>query len=410
MNKVTMAAAICALAFSSAATAQVELSEDQFRELVAENSYPISRVSGELSGPGYDFLIESGTDAQFFLLGEQHGTADIAIFSEDIYRGLAAVGYDTAVVEIGPFSTETLEDLLRDDDPLALEKLILEDDNLLTFPFVFYAEEVDFLREVIASSPDQTALWGVDQEFIGGSRLVAEMVADEAVTLNQREAAAAFQAAAAEDIMHVGIADETYWAELEAAFAGTEGTRGHMLVQELIRTNRIYAPFTNRPGSGYWANFERENLMKTNFLAAFNAATEIGGPAPRVFAKMGANHTSYGRSPTDVFAFGNFLNEWGLADGFETFNVHVDCRGGSSLDPRTEEAVPCETYFLANGGILADIVANSPTAVIDLRPLRRFARHWEFIDEETHRLIMSYDAYVALPDVAAASLVSMPED
>jgi len=46
--------------------------------------------------------------------------------------------------------------------------------------------------------------------------------------------------------------------------------------------------------------------------------------------------------------------------------------------------------------------------VFGLRPLRRFARHWDFIDEETHRLIMSYDAYSALPDVAGATLAVTP--
>ena len=41
----------------------------------AEHQMPLVQTEGQFSGPGWDWLLSEGRQAQFFLLGEEHGIA-----------------------------------------------------------------------------------------------------------------------------------------------------------------------------------------------------------------------------------------------------------------------------------------------------------------------------------------------
>lgn len=379
--------------------------EPFFRQLVHDNSFPLTVTADDAAGPGYDFLLDEGRQADFFLVGEAHGSADIAHLSRHLFEDLVPAGYGALAIEVGPWSTQVLESLLRDDDPRAYETYVDSLNTDLAFPFMFFGEELDLVRSVVRET-EAPALWGLDQEFIFGSMIIADILDRLAETSVQTAATAAFRDAADAEPGYIGSADPASFDDLQDAFAGH--AEGSALVEELYRTNRIYMPFTGRGGFSNLANWEREDRMKLNLIAAYNAA-RANGPAPRVMVKLGANHTSYGRSPTNVPGTGDFLHEWGLAEGLTVFNVHMDCRGGEERDIQTGGTVPCASYRLPDDSILASAVGEleGPVAV-DLRSLRRYAHLWLFLDQVSTDLIFAYDVYVAFPNVTASRLEGEP--
>jgi len=379
-------------------------SEDELAALINDHIYEMSFADGRLSGPGADWLLQKAADAQFFMLGEQHATADIALLSTALYRQLNGLGYTHAAIEVGPWSTRIAEHMLRDGD--AFERYVTQDDQILTFPFLFFKEEVAFARTVIGlSESGSDVLWGVDQEFVAGARPLLDRLASLARTQTEKQAVADAKALAATNLMLLGRGDDADWQPLIDAFAESESVEARHLINDIVISRRIYAPFTGRGGSVYSANEERERYMKTWFLTHLERERGAGGKHPKVFLKFGANHVAYGHSPTHVITLGTFVNELAWTHGQRVFNVHLDCKGGLSRDPLSGEASPCESYFLGPDSSLGAYLHDDRITLIDLASLRRTSKMWNGFDDKSKQLIWAYDAILVIPDTRAATVV-----
>ncbi len=407
------AAAILAVALAApgapTAPAVADDGKPTLDELVAANTHSITFADGKLGGAGADWLRREGKRVHFFMLGEQHATADIAELSSALFRELNQTGYQRAAVEVGPWSTPVLEKLLRSPDGQAFRDYLAGEGRSLTFPFFFYQEEMDFGRAVVESSTlKRDALWGVDQEFIAAGPVVLELLAGWADTRETKAAVAAAQEQCKQDVMLLGSGDEAIWQALHEAFDGSGNADARRLLDEVDLSRRIYSPFVGRGGNAFTGNEERERYMKTNFHEQLSRAMQGSGTPPKIFFKFGANHVMYGHSPTHVLTFGTFVRDLGLALGVETVNVHVDCMGGEIRDPRSGATSACSSYFVGETGELRDHVDPEGITLIDLRGLRPHAKLWRGWDERTRRLILGYDAYVVIPDPRAAGLVVPP--
>ena len=156
------------------------------------------------------------------------------------------------------------------------------------------------------------------------------------------------------------------------------------------------------------ANDMRENYIKRNFLAGYQAAEAAGGGRQKVFLKYGANHLFAGRSPTDVLSLGNFVINYAAMRGLGTFSIHVDCWGGNSSNPQTGSELPCNSYFLGEDAGLAKFVFAERPTLINLKALRPHRRLLNAtLDDNSLELIWSFDAYLAFPNVTAATPVSL---
>ena len=371
-------------------------------EAIAANRLEIAETApGEYSGKGWDQLIADGANAHFFMIGEQHGTADIGRFGIAVHRELAKRGYSHAGYEVGPYSMDFAEGLIRSGKG-RLASYLRQPGKSLVLPFLFFQEEVDLAEQIVAASPDrQDALWGLDQEFVASGPIAAELLHRLSTTPAEHAAAAALETKIKDSPMLVGERPWEDLAFLEAAYArNPEASR---LVEALKLSNRIYAPFTGRGGTGYAGNLEREHYMKRNFAARFAAAEQRNGRPPKVFFKFGGNHGQKGFTGTNVPGLGNFLHEWGVPRGLALVNVMVDCAGGSAGNPITGKAGPCESYF-GEDSVLANVAKPSKMTLVDLRPLRPQLRQLGGLDEQSRRIILSYDYYLAIKDVEPATL------
>lgn len=388
------------------ALAQPASDPDPLREAAEQNVLEISRnADGSLSGAGWDQLVADGAAAQFFLIGEQHATADIGEISRALYRALDPHGYDYMAMEVGPYGMAAAEAMLRE-EPASLRAYIAEPGNGLVIPFLFFSEDLEIVEDAIQlSDAPSDIFWGIDQEFIAGGPLLLPQLEALARTDPQRAAVTAFASLTQANPMAVGMTPPDEFASLRAAFDTGQDAEALAIVDAILLSNEIYAPFTGRGGPIYPANLTRENYMKTNFLHAFEAAEARDGAPPRVYFKFGASHMMRGLSSTNVPALGNFLVEWGRTRDFGAVNIMIDCIGGESRDPRSGDTGPCESYLLEEESLIGDFVSDAPLTLIDLRPLRALIRRSTEIDAGSRALIFGFDYYLAVRDVRPASLV-----
>ncbi len=278
-------------------------------EEIARNRLVIEQVGpGRFRGAGWDKLIADGAAAHVFMIGEQHGTADIARFGAAVHRALATQGYTHAAYEMGPYSTDVAEQVIRSGKG-QLAAYIRKPGNALSLPFLFYQEEVDLAEQIVAASPDRAnALWGLDQEFAAAGPIIAELLRRWATNPAERSAADAFAAKAATAPQLIATEPWSH-SDIEKAFRNNR--RAKRLLEEIRLSNEIYAPFTGRGGSGYEANLLRETYMKNNYAARSVGAERRNGKRPKVFLKFGGYHAQKGFTGTNVPGLGNHLYEIG---------------------------------------------------------------------------------------------------
>ena len=401
---ITAAVTLASMALPALAQDANETPEpNPFLEAVSESIIDIERADGGgLTGEGWDRLITEADAAHFFLIGETHSTADIALVASALHREIAPFGYDHLVVEMGPWSTRFAEGLIRESDT-ALADHIAAPGNAFDLPFLSAKEEIDFLVQAVKLSRHDTAvLWGVDQEFIAAGQILAEVLSGSATTDAQRKAAEAFTAGAASSFMHLGAAPQAEIDALVAAFAdGPDDPRA--LSEAIALSHRVYGPFVRGTGPIYPANLERENYMKANFLQHFRKAEDRLGTPPKALFKFGGFHMEQGLSGTNVPSFGNFVMEWGRSRNLKSVHIMIDCLSGEAWAIQQNEPRPCKPYALEEGSLIMEALRGRDAALIDLRSLRPKLRSSTEIDAKTRDLILSFDYYLALRDVKAGT-------
>jgi len=97
------AGAMLCLAMRPAAGAPAARTE--LDSLLTQATLGIQVDGRRLSGPGADWLAARAAESDFFLFGEQHATADIALFAAGLFERIHGAGYEVAAVELGPRET-----------------------------------------------------------------------------------------------------------------------------------------------------------------------------------------------------------------------------------------------------------------------------------------------------------------
>lgn len=73
--------------------------------------------------------------------------------------------------------------------------------------------------------------------------------------------------------------------------------------------------------TAYENSREREHSMKRVFMERYREAQEAGDHLPRVIAKMGHWHLFRGIYRGNVPTFGNFLSEFAISNGMDSFLI-----------------------------------------------------------------------------------------
>jgi hypothetical protein len=395
--------------------------QNQFVDMLRASRYELSIVDGRLSGTGVPVLRGAIEQAQFVLIGEDHGIAQIPELVGAVCGILGPQGFHTMAIEAGPLAAGELQRWLA--TPSTAQTRLVEFERKFPNTIAFYdmREENDLLSRCAQAAGKRTLnLWGLDQEFLGSSKLILTRIlethpgprAAEAAKrlLNENErvdAEAAEPPFSGGKIFTNTVRDEDL-ANLKRLLQAEGSRASQSLIEALIQTHEIYG--LNRAGRTYESNRQRALLMKSLFERQYMEAKGAGSDAPKVLFKFGLYHMYRGFNPLNSLEIGNHVAE--LAEGLGTKSVHImviAARGsqlaftayGQPFAPRSFNEIEGADASLTFLKPMADNLAGSGWTLFDLRELRK---NIGLIDSaELRRMVVGFDLLVVIPEAKPSS-------
>lgn len=144
-------------------------------------------------------------------------------------------------------------------------------------------------------------------------------------------------------------------------------TGGVPLSQIVVRSMEVEVDWTRLDTADLPASEHRARVMKDFFLAHYRQFAATDGK-PKVAALLGRDLLTRGKDRQGVATLGNFLSEFAVAEGVDSFNVGVFAAGGevSRGDTQPFDERPDDPAF----AYMAD-AAQAPATIFDMRPLRQ---------------------------------------
>lgn len=386
---------------SHADTAASDLTQT-FAATITASRLVLTITDGHAGGSAAAYLNEKAGKSQFFLIGEEHGAASIADTVRALVPMLSAAGYRSFAVETDPYTARLVEDLLREGGSDALADYLHHDGKSISIPFFNWPAEALLAETFLAATPrdPQGNLWGLDQVFIGAYGPLLERIANQSPDPVGRALASGLAAQAKGNLEFLGQLDTAQLERLRLRIEPAGNADLVSLTDDLILSRRIYAPFIGQPGwSVYRANREREDLMKRNFLARYEAA---GGA--KVLFKFGSNHMARGLSATHVPSLGNFVADLALAEGKEAFNLLILCGPGTEAIDFTGKAATCELDVAEKIPEVATALDATHPTLFDLARWKDQPQQWGHLSPDVRALLWAYDALLIVPNGRPAAL------
>lgn len=392
--------------------------KQNFEEALIQARNPLVLSDDKLLGTGAILLNAAVQQSRFVMLGEDHMTREIPQFAAALCDIMHPDAY---AVEAGPSAAHFVNGQLE--KPNRLEVMAARGKAYPNnMAFLDIREENDLAVHCAASSHNPNfSLWGLDQEYLGSaSTLLAAMAASNpgpksraAITAAQvKDRIAEAEARRTGDFgkLFLLAATDADVQALQTAIDTDGNAETQDLLHEFTVSHRIYR--LNEEGSPD-SNLVRAELLKQHFLASY-APFKHQSPAPRIFFKLGDNHTGKGFNYTHELNLGNFVAE--VAAGEQAQSLHIFVLGARgkhfaingygrplgqqpfvlSDDPDYKWLAPAVANMLPQG--LRGV--GTTLTLFDLRQLRHrgldLSREWE-------HAIYSYDICVLMPELTVAS-------
>ncbi len=381
------------------------------------NRLAITLDKGALAGPGAAPLLQASRQAQYVLLGEDHGVAEIAQFSSAYFNALAPAGFTTLVTENGPVAASALEGMLKRPDAVAA---IARFDATYPDAIAFYTmrQEAEMLAGFALAAGPRFEQWGIDQEFIGTAKyLIARMLAQpvnpaaraKLEALRQMEAVAYQKAAATGNPMEylmLSASDEEL-ASLRPLLAGPKEQTALGLLDALLDSRAIYQKSASKvPGDRDLSNRMRLALLKRTL------GSRLGVREQKLLVKVGANHAYKGINPLNNRDIGNFLAERAEGQGLTSLHLIVLAAKGKQLRfagaGKPPQPAPIELDGAAFKLLAGAGATDGSWSLFDLRSLRPGLRKLVAGDIDMLNLINGYDFALMIPEGSASTQLTAP--
>lgn len=383
-------------------------------EKLRQHSYTVTMDNKHLSNSGAIYLKRKAAEAHYFLIGEQHGIAEIPTYTASIIRAINALEYEYYASEIGPITAEIMADRIID-SKAEEEIAALLSEFPLGIPFYTLKNEAEVLEAVKEKTKLSNHFWGLDQEFILSSRLLLMELVNISKTETEKstaqeyydQALAGYQQSVEKRVPMVFLfaaADKDFERLNQVFFKSEKGLR---IIGEMQKSQDIYKKLMVQR-KGYRSNIQRANLLKQHFMDYYKQA-DIANSNKKVLIKLGAMHTYKGINPLGVSDIGNFIHEFATSKEQRSFHLYIlPAKGNQNTYTLMSRSADDKNKAFDNSTdpAYASLIraSGNETRVFDLAPIRNLVFNKEIInlDEGLKRIIFGYDAILVLPEATAA--------
>lgn len=351
---------------------------------------PLEFGSGDMSGPGWELIVDQASRAQFVMVGESHNLREIPLFTGRLFEALQMrAGFAYLALENGPVIMERFGAPGVRGDAEASFALANRYVSALQFRT---DQEMDMIVAAGRASPTPSPLWGLDQEW--GAQHVLERLVELAPDDQARtRAARMLEEASALEVFRPDDSHPRYinsrlnaaaLSSLRTAFGGAPA-EALRLLDALQTSFEIYDSRTDRPAI-YRSNHRREQYMRARFMEQYRAAVAAGDSLPRVLLKFGQWHALRGvLNWGDVEPLGTFIGELARAHGSESLHIWT----GLVNEPGHVWTLHDFPDFVP----LAKAGTTDAWWVIDLRAIRPFVAAGQVTDmnDDLRKVIYGFD-------------------
>jgi hypothetical protein len=381
--------------------------EDRITTAATEHRLRLDFGNGLFFGPAWDRLLAEGRNAQFFLVGEEHGIAENPLLVAQLFTALSEHGYEKLAIEVSPTMAWILDQALEQDGLNGLRELFSRPGGEPAF--FGMAQEAEMLAIVRAAAPDgRLVLWGTDYEVAGDRQLLRR--------LEQADKPAAAEAAL-DDLVAASAASWAKYRETRSpqyifSFAGDPAlvravreawpepdSWSAVILNTLEKTLTVNNLWVQ--GRAWESNAVRADLQRANFLRYWRAE-KARGSVPKVMAKYGASHMVQGLSQTAVYDLGTLLPALAELEGSHSFSVMVVPGKDSmiaGLNPSTwsYEPRPAQAGYLDGIAPLTQAAFDNTFTLIDLVALRPVVgMNRGDLDDELFRIVHGFDMLLVM--------------
>lgn len=382
--------------------------EDQvFKKLARESLLTFTYAGGEFGGKGWQELLQHAQNHKYFLLGEDHGAAEIPALTRALSNHIQ---FDAFVVEVDSVSVSVISDLVQ--------KSADEVQNYqMNYPSAlsFYSaeEELELFKD---TSLKNASHWGLDQVSLFSTGLVLRRLAELATS--EQAAGLAWKLAAQSDALfdhasRTGNYDTLFiystqketFEELQKAFA-KESQEAKAVLNDLELSWKIQS------GNG-GSHTDRLAMMKRRFINYYIEARASGRPMEHVMLKFGANHMSRAESLLGHHDIGNLVANLAQAEFEKSYHLMVvGAKGKLNTFIPTEGMTASDFDIRDEGHDLSylvpflDEIPKNTWAYFDLKPLRQALRRGKIKSSHAwfYRTLMGFDGLVIAPEFTPSHL------
>ncbi|MEM7551442.1 MAG: hypothetical protein AAF363_17300 [Bacteroidota bacterium] len=372
----------------------------------------------QISGDGFEWIKQESEEAQFVLIGEEHGLKEVPQFVTHLSEEIQAYGFNHFVTEAGPNTSIDLLKALQSDNYSESFKAYF-DQNPLGIAFYFWKNETEMLYKIYQNfgASDQT-LWPIDQEFIVSLRPYFKHLENKAPDADSK-ALALKHYEKADSAFNKAIIDKNFggvllyslkeedFSKLRKEFSGSP--ESVQIINDLQESRHIYSLFAK--GKIYQSNLDRIAHMKENFHRFYNKAIQNGESKPKAVFKFGMTHMFRGRSMLNIYDIGNMASELAEANDSKSFHIALLPKEGTVNqyflfnDPAAKQAPYDGKKSFKFAKPFFNLVENNDDwLVVDLKPIREllFKNKIKDLDPALENFIWSFDCAIVMPTVTAA--------
>jgi hypothetical protein len=375
-----------------------------FDSLVHKNVFKV--IDGDFTGKGWNLLVDEINKAQFVLIGEQHGEAEIPFFTGKVAEILKP---KALIVELDPYTAAELSKASK--DPVLYHAVLNK--NPYAFAFYSWQQEIDLISGLRQRN---IAIWGVNEiNFLSMETFFTTLAANAKTPGNKRSALQLAEQVGRNDSPLFQTGDfgkfsafhlkESTVDSLNAKFAN-ESPNCRKMLADLKLSIPVFSNTSYQ---------QRVNLMKKNLLNyVYHGISSDVIEMPKLLFKMGANHLTRTNDLTNNFEVGNLADDLAGAANKNTLHILVFGKKGTinsmSVADNKKAIKPYDVLKdkdLQMFGQFTEPVKDGEWAVYDLRPIRKAIRQGKYKVNNTSLLsfVMGYDLLVTFGQVNGSRFV-----